>query len=127
MNHTKRQKEVKLPLSIFRRSVKKIGKGGPSSPETVNIINWLIGEELIKWHASGGIIGLTRRRITEVEDGRTNTNLPTEHFSPDFINNVINNYGTCIIWPYNNELAILISQLRILNSIMKALLKLSTI
>jgi hypothetical protein len=43
MNHKKRQEEVKFPFSICARSVKKIGKGGPSRIYTVNIIDWLIG------------------------------------------------------------------------------------
>ena len=72
----------------------KIGTGGPSSIETVNIVNWLVAEELIKCRANGGIIGLTHRGIREVEDARRYPNLPTEHFFPNTINNVINNYGT---------------------------------
>ena len=71
----------------------KIGTGGPSSIETVNIVNWLVAEELIKCRANGGIIGLTHRGIREVEGSRRYPNVSTEHFSPNTINNMINNYG----------------------------------
>jgi gas vesicle protein len=37
---------------------------------------------------------LTHRGIREVEDAQRYPNLPTEHFSPNTINNVIKNYGT---------------------------------
>jgi hypothetical protein len=72
----------------------KIGTDGPSGAETVNIVNWLIGEGLIKWRPNGCIIGLTHRGLREVEDARTYPNVSTEHFSPNTINYMINNYGT---------------------------------
>jgi hypothetical protein len=72
----------------------KIGTGGLSSVETQNIVNWLKGEGLIKGRAIGGIIGLTHRGIREVEDARMHPERPTKYFSPNVINNVINNYGT---------------------------------
>jgi hypothetical protein len=115
-----------IPLVSMWEIGEKIGTGGPSSAETVNIVNWLIGEGLIKWRSNGGIIGLTHCGIREVEDARRNPNAYTEHFSPNTINNMTNNYGTpCIIRPYNKVLAILIRQLRLLNSNMRVLLKLS--
>ena len=37
---------------------------------------------------------MTHRGIREVEDSRRYPNVSTEHFSPNTINNMINNYGT---------------------------------
>jgi hypothetical protein len=54
----------------------------------------LIGEELIKRRDIGSSIGLTHRGIREVEDARRYPDLHTKYFSPNTINNVINNYGT---------------------------------
>jgi hypothetical protein len=72
----------------------KIGTCGHPSIETHNIFKWLIEEGLIKGKALGGSIGLTDRGIKEVEDARRYPERRPKHFSPNVINNVINNYGT---------------------------------
>jgi hypothetical protein len=73
-----------IPLISMWEIGEKIVTGGFSSAESVNIVNWLIGE--------------------------------------DSLNGVLT---AALIRPYNKELAILIRQLRLLNSNMRVLLELS--
>lgn len=70
----------------------KIGTGGQSSIETLNIVNWLVGERLIEHKYIGGGIALTHHGIKEVQNARRHPERPTDHF-PTQIANFVINYG----------------------------------
>ncbi|NOJ28191.1 MAG: hypothetical protein DA330_09300 [Nitrososphaera sp.] len=75
----------------------KIGTGGEPSVETDDVVNWLVGEGLVRLVAVGGGISLTHHGIKEIEDAKRKPDKDTDHFSPNIIHNVIYNYA-----PMNN-------------------------